>query len=250
MTEIIEKSLYNWELNIKFYPKSHKYKLGKETILSVSTICWVVDKSWPLVGWATNLARDYLLGLPAEARTDEEVVRACLKHKEKKEESADIGTQAHARAENYIKTGAVSLPEDQRVANAVNGFLSWITENEVKFEKSELLVYSKEDNYVGITDAIGSVNGKRYLIDFKTSNKIRLLEYWMQTSAYKKAYEEETGDKLDWILIVKFAKEEADKDWNPIPPFEVQEVVDIDYFFKAFKSAKVLKEAVKKYDKF
>ena len=250
MTEIIEKALYNWEVSIKFYPKSHQYKLGKETILSVSTICWVVDKSWPLVNWATNLAKDYLLGLPAEARTDEEVVRACLKHKEQKEESADIGTQAHARAENYIKTWAVSLPDDQRVANAVNGFLSWITENEVKFEKSELLVYSKEDNYVGITDAIGSVNGKRYLIDFKTSNKIRLLEYWMQTSAYKKAYEEETGDKLDWILIVKFAKEEVDKDWNPIASFEVQEVVDIDYFFNAFKSAKVLKEAVKKYDKF
>ena len=39
------------------------------------------------------------------------------------------------------------------------------------------LLDSGRAEYVGITDAIGSVNGKRYLIDFKTSNKIRFLEY-------------------------------------------------------------------------
>jgi hypothetical protein len=33
----------------------------------------------------------------------------------------------------------------------------------------------------------------------------------MQTSAYLKAYEEETNDKLDGIVIVKFAKEDTDK---------------------------------------
>jgi hypothetical protein len=64
-----------------------------------------------------------------------------------------------------------------------------------------------------------------------------------------KAYEEETGEKLDGVIIVKFAKDEVDKKWNPIPSFEVQEIVDIDYFFQAFLAAKVLKEAVKKYDK-
>jgi hypothetical protein len=51
-------------------------------------------------------------------------------------------------------------------------------------------------------------------------------------------------------VIVKFAKEDTDKKWNPIPTFEVQEIVDIEYFFNAFLSAKVLKEAVKKYENF
>jgi hypothetical protein len=38
-----------------------------------------------------------------------------------------------------------------------------------------------------------------------------MLEYGMQTSAYARAYEEETGDKIDGIIIVKFAKEDFDK---------------------------------------
>jgi hypothetical protein len=33
----------------------------------------------------------------------------------------------------------------------------------------------------------------------------------MQTVAYLKAYEEETGEKLDGVIIVKFAKDEVDK---------------------------------------
>lgn len=248
-TEIIKKQLYNWEIEINFYPNSHQYKINWQNILSVSTICWVVDKSQPLIYWATNLTRDYLLWLSQDNRTDEEVIKASLQHREKKEESANIWTLAHERAEKYIKTGEMSLPEDPKVANAVNGFLERKKQHNIEFEKSELFVYSKKHNYCWITDAIGSIDWKRYLIDFKTSNSIYLLEYWMQTSAYLKAYEEETGDKLDWVMIVKFAKEETDNKWNPIPVFETQEIIEIDYLFNAFLSAKVLKEAVKKYTK-
>jgi len=249
MTEIIKKSMYNWEVNIDFYPNSHQYKKDGKNLLSVSTVCGVVDKSQVLIYRATNLAKYYLLSLPESQRTQEEVERACQMHKEKKETAANIWTLAHARVETYIKTGEMSFPEDQKVANAVNWFLEWIKQHEVKFEKSELFVYSRNHDYVWITDAIASIDGKRYLVDFKTSNTIYLMEYWMQTSAYLKAYEEETGDELDGIMIVKFSKEETDKNWQPIPVFETQEIVDIEYLFNAFLSAKVLKEAVKKYTK-
>jgi hypothetical protein len=105
----------------------------------------------------------------------------------------------------------MSLPDEQRVANAVSGFLDWKAKHNVEFLISERFVYSKKHGYVGILDIVAIVDGKRYLVDIKTSNNIYMLEYGMQTSAYLKAYEEETGEKLDGIIIVKFAKEDTDK---------------------------------------
>lgn len=244
-------SLYDWEINIDFYPEKHWYKINWNFVTSVSTICWVVDKSQALIYWATNLARDYLIKRLEEWEvTEQDILDACIQHRLKKEESADIGTQAHNWVENYIKSWNIDLPNDERVMNAINWFLEWVKWHNIKFIESEKVVYSKQYNYVGIADCIAEVDWKKFLIDFKTSNKIYLLNYWMQTSAYLKAYEEETGDKLHGIVIVKFAKEETDKDWNNIPPYEIQKIVDIDWFYEAFLSAKVLKEYVKKYEKY
>lgn len=248
-TEKIDISLYNDEIKIQFYPNSHQYKKDWVNLLSVSAICWVVDKSQALVYWATNLARDYLLEkMQIDTISEQDVIDACLQHKVKKEEAADIWSQAHEWVENYIKSNTISLPSDPRVANAVNWFLEWTKWKDIKREHSEIFTYSRKYNYVGIIDCIATIDWKRYLIDFKTSNSIYLLTYWMQTSAYLKAYEEQTGEQLDWIIIVKFAKEEIDKKWNAIPLFETQAIIDIDWFYEAFISAKVLKEYVKKYD--
>jgi len=286
MTEKIEKSMYNWDVNITFYPTSHQYKKDWENIMSVTTITGVVDKSWPLIAWATNLAKDYLINLIEhrewEDFTKEDIVRACQLHREKKEEAASIGKQAHQWAEDYIKRWDMTLPEDEKVAQAVSWFLDWKTEHNVSFECSEVMVYSKKHNYVWLFDTIGIIDWKRYLIDFKTSNYIYMLEYWMQLTAYLKAYEEELNywipefidekvnemfneewekvdvcetipnplyKKLDWVLVIKFAKDIEDKNGNPIPSFEVQPILEIDYFFEAFLAAKVLKTAVKKYEK-
>jgi hypothetical protein len=51
----------------------------------------------------------------------------------------------------------MSLPSEERVANAVRGFLDWKTIHNVEFIQSELFVYSKKHNYVGITDSIGII---------------------------------------------------------------------------------------------
>jgi len=248
-TETIEMSLYNDTIKMVFYPNSHQYKIDGRNIMSVTTACGVVDKSQPLIYRATNLAKSYLMDkLQAWQLTEQDIIDGCMQHKVKKEEAGDIWSIAHERAERYIKEWKLSLPDDERVQRAINGFLEWERSHNVKFIQSEKFVYSKEHDYIGIADCIAEIDGKKYLIDFKTSNSIYLLSYWMQTSAYLKAYEEETGDKLHWIIIVKFAKEEFDKNGDPIAPYEIQEIHDIDGFFDAFIHAKKLKEYVKKYD--
>lgn len=243
-TETIELSLYNDEIKIIFYPNSHQYKIDWQNIMSPSAIVWIVDKSWPLMYWATNLARDYLL--ECEDRTDEEVVKACRLHAEKKQEAADIWSLAHEWIEIYTRDNKISLPEDERVLNIVNQFLEWEKQHTIQYLHHERIVYSRIHNYVGTLDCVAIIDWKRYLLDYKTSNSIRLLEYGMQTVAYKQAYEEETGETLDWIIILKLPKEPKDKDGNDIT-FEAVEIYDFDWFLKWFLACKEIKELQKKY---
>lgn len=251
MTKTEEIKMY--DKTIVFYPKSHQYKLAIgdkksdwKTITSVSRICGIVDKSEALLIRAGRLCSEYLLSLPVQKRTDEEVKIAVNKHREKKEESANVGTQAHAWAEEYIKKWDISFPADPQVVNAVNGFLNRAGQHEIEWLASERFVYSNKYNYVGICDAIAVIDGKRYLVDFKTSNKIRKLEYGMQTSAYAMAYCEETGETIDGVIVVRFAKDEMDE------PFEVFEFSssEIETFYWLFKSAQMLYNAKKLYDAF
>lgn len=248
-TEKIEMSLYKDTIHMTFYPNSHQYKIDGQNILSVTAITGIVDKSWPLVHRATRIAKEYLVAKLSEWEiSEQDILDGCGLHKAKKEEAGNIGTQVHDWIEQYAKNDTLSLPIDPKVALGVLGFLDRVKENDVTFHTSERFVYSKNHNYIGILDLIATVNGKKALVDLKTSNKIRMLEYGMQTSAYFKAYEEETGETLDQIIILKLAKDQLTDKWEPIPAFEVQEIVDIDWFYKAFLSAKVLKEYAKKYD--
>jgi hypothetical protein len=256
MNAVKTEEIHMYDKTIMFYPTSHQYKLvvGEkksdwQTIDSVSRICGIVDKSDALLIWASRLCSEYLLSLPVQKRTDEEVKIAVNKHREKKEEAANIGTLAHAWAEEYIKKGDISFPDDPQVANAVNGFLEWTSQHEIEWLASERFVYSEEYNYVGICDAIAVIDGKKYLVDFKTSNRIRKLEYGMQTSAYVFAYEEEhkfaPAEKIDGVIVARFSKDDMDV------PFEVFEFKsdDILFFFDLFKSAQKLYKAKKLYDK-
>lgn len=250
MTDTEEIKIY--DKTIMFYPKSHQYKLvvgdkksDWQTIDSVSRICGIVDKSDALLIWASRLCSDYLLSLPVNARSDEEVKRAVNIHREKKEEAANIGTLAHAWAEAYIKNWDISFPEDPQVINAVNGFLDWTSQHKIEWLASERFVYSNKYNFVGICDAIAIIDGKRYLVDFKTSNRIRKLEYGMQTAAYSYAFFEETGQEIQWVIVARFSKDDVDV------PFEVFEIGnnEISSFFDLFLSAMDLYRAKKLYEK-
>ncbi len=245
-TETIELSMYDGQVSVVFYPNSHQYKVNGVNVKSPSSILWIVDKSQPLIYWATNLARDYLLERLETGITKEDIISACLQHKEKKEEAADIWSQAHEWIENYTRDKTISLPEDERVQNIINEFINREKQHNIQFLEFERVVYSRNHNYIGTLDAIAFIDWKKYLIDYKTSNKIYLSQYGMQTTAYKVAYEEETGEKLDGIIIIKLPKDQVDKDWNHLT-FEVQEIHDFDWFFQWFLHAKGLKELVDKY---
>ncbi len=62
-------------------------------------------------------------------------------------------------------------------------------------------MYSDKYGYAGTMDAVMEIEGKTYIVDFKTSKDI-FDDYLLQAAAYKMAYEEMTETKLHGFLIL------------------------------------------------
>ena len=64
------------------------------------------------------------------------------------------------------------------------------------------MVASKINKYAGTLDLVCTIGGKRVLVDFKTNKGGIYFTNKLQIMAYKQAYEETTGEKIDecWIL--------------------------------------------------
>ncbi len=219
-------ALYKGKVIIDFYEGRHQYFANGEKVkLSVTGVTGIIDKSGPLVYWAVNLAKEHLLNNLDSGITEEVIVEACKQHQLKKQEAADIGHMAHDWAYNHAIGTEQPMPEDPRVLNGVIAFLKWEDENKIKTLGAEQIVYSKKHGYVGIFDRLATIRRKRVLIDYKTSKGV-YPEYRLQLAAYRNAWEEETGEKIDQNLILHFDKDTGD--------FRVIECDEYEKDLKAF----------------
>jgi len=101
------------------------------------------------------------------------------------------------------------------------------------------MVYSKKHDYVGLLDLIAIIDKKKYLVDYKTSKGIYSDAYF-QVAAYRNAYEEETGEKLDGTLILHFNKENGEFAIHERPEEDYQK--DLSAFLGALAVKKRKKE--------
>lgn len=211
MSSFKEFSLFKGRIKIKFFNESHQYWVNGKRKTGVTTILGVIDKSRPLVIWATELFRDYLLEKLEDGIEESHIHEGCSLHEVRKAEAASIGDEAHTWIEQYIKGEDPEMPETREAQIAINAFLDWVASNKVKFISSERVVYSKKHDYVGKMDIEAKVNGKLCLIDIKTSNSL-YNTYALQTAAYVKADEEESGKKYHGRWLIRLAKE-SEKDY-------------------------------------
>lgn len=209
--EVQESVLYKGKVKIQLWTVSHRYKANGESVTGVTTILNMYDKSAAFVIWATELYRDFLLGIKG-AITEEHIYEGCDLHNKRKEEAANIGTEVHEWIELYIKGENPAMPKSKEAQIGVTSFLEWVSANKVKFLSSERMVYSKKHHYVGTMDIEAKVNGKLCLIDIKTSNGI-YNTYYMQTAAYVRADEEESGREYQGRYIIRLSKE-TEKEYN------------------------------------
>lgn len=229
-----ESTLYGGKVQIKFFPDSHIYMVDGKRATGVTTYLGIIDKSRPLIIWATRLYRDFLLSLDGQITVDHIKQGADL-HKQKKEEAAAIGDEVHNWIEGYVKGLEVEMPQSKEAQLGVSAFLDWEKANKVKYLSSERVVYSKKHGFVGKMDIEAMVNGKRCLIDIKTSNAL-YNTYMPQTAAYAKADEEESGKKYEGRWLIRLSKEtEAEyikrmqeKGLETCPPYQVFEAMYLD----------------------
>lgn len=285
-----EYKFYGGEVTLQYEPKSHTYFLvtgdSLEEQAGVTETCHIIDKSEALVPWACKMMAGKLL---AEAPTmtlptGDKIVRqmtwqeyenlvlaAKSAHKDQLEYAGDIGHQAHAWIEQYIKAVIAKdqarieelfakFPEDPRAHNCCHAALDWMKNHNVRWLGTERKIYSRKFKYAGTMDGLCIVDScsnpiccpkafkdRLTIADWKTSNYL-YIEYLLQTSSYMQAYNEEETYVAElegrepriaydrWVI--RLGKEDAEFDpwYAPVETF-VQD-------FTAFTTALELRRGV------
>lgn len=207
----------------------YKNKAGQR-LPSVTTILGLLNKPG-LVPWAYNLG---LAGKDMEAARDG---------------AADAGTIAHWWAEqdikaplppgsdwkesrpNYVILGGkaprkvyLSDIDPEVLAKAEGAFeayRTWKSMTRLELVASEVSLVSEELGFGGTLDAIGKIDGKLLLIDFKTSNGT----YWdhlLQIAAYGRLWNENHApdEHVQGYQLIRFGKEEGDFHQSHFPQLE------------------------------
>lgn len=194
-------------------PKAGYFLADGTRVPGTTTIIGRYKESGGLIHWAWN-----------EGREGRELYA-------KRDEAANIGTAAHAMIECAINAGseghqlgsdvseaALSLygldDEGQRKARGAFGaYLSWASLTKLVIVAQEMSMVSERYRFGGTPDAIAIalIEGKRSMLDWKTSNGI-YPDYLIQIAAYKELWEENHPDQplTGGYHLIRFAKEHGD----------------------------------------
>lgn len=150
-------------------------------------------------------------------------------HTKKSDRGKDVGTLVHTAIEYYLRgqdkenalqsslsdAGGVTTQDVMNdTMRALTAFVAWwegLEEKEVLGLENP--VYSRTLQYSGTYDLIARINGKVYMLDFKTTNKSMsaplgiYAEYFLQLAAYAYAVKEERGYEFDDLGIINVGKD-------------------------------------------
>jgi len=121
-----------------------------------------------------------------------------------RESAANRGTAIHDIAERYAKEGKfpeVTVPAEHM--GYVRALKKWVKFAKPKFTHSEIVVASKEHRFAGTFDGLCTIDGKRCLVDYKTSKKgVVYTKAHLQAAGYELALYESYGIEIDekWII--------------------------------------------------
>jgi hypothetical protein len=150
------------------------------TLWSVTTIIRQIGGAEGLINWA--------VGKTADAALEDQAIWQAMVDKGQHKEAraylagarwrprpgcsltdAEAGSLFHRLAERWIFDGR-RPPCDNREVNALlDSFGKWLDSAQPTFDALEMTVYNPLEGYAGTLDAIISVDGKRFVLDYKTS---------------------------------------------------------------------------------
>lgn len=126
-----------------------------------------------------------------------------------KKTSLELGSKMHDAYEKLLNGIELNLKENYPTTKEkkhIVSFYQWFQDFQPKNFETEQVVASLDYKFAGTLDFICEKDNETWLIDFKTSKFIGL-NYELQVAAYKQAYEEMTGKKVDHMAILRTASQ-------------------------------------------
>lgn len=162
-------------MSLEFYDKSHVYELDGERIPCVSDLCRFIHK---------EIYKDAPLW--------------------QMEAAADRGTKVHAATEALDKTGRAEI-EDGYLPY-LQAYAQFRQEHEVQWELIEYADYHPELMYAGTIDRYGIVDGRKTLLDVKTTYQCHKPLCTASLNLYRKIIELR-GYEVEQLLILHLKKD-------------------------------------------
>lgn len=140
-------------------------------------------------------------------------------HRDARQKAADAGSLAHSMVENAIhgRDELEGIPETEAdvLAQARQGLQAWRDWSrvmKVDYVLTETPMVSEKYAYGGTPDAVGHVDGKLALIDWKTGNAV-YGDAIIQMAAYRELWNEvysESRGTLEAYYLLRFGKDHGD----------------------------------------
>jgi hypothetical protein len=166
---------------------------------------------------------------------------------EKRDQAAEAGTLAHDMVFQHLHGDPVTIPDNTdltiagQAQTAFNAYLSWASMTKLEIVEQEFPLVSEQHQFGGTPDAIGLVNEKLSLVDWKTSNGV-YQDYLLQLAAYDILIKECRPDLVltGGYHLCRFAKSYGDFAHHYWPELEdakkmflmLRECYDIDKILK------------------
>lgn len=120
------------------------------------------------------------------------------------EQAADRGTNVHKLTEALDKYG--SCEADEELLPYVSAYVEFRNKYPVKWEKIEFSTYNPNEMYGMTVDRYGELNGKKILVDIKTSSQIQTVAVTAQLTLYKWGLQAQ-GFDVDEMYVLHLKKD-------------------------------------------
>lgn len=188
--------LPRFELESEDTPKGRLYKSPIGDLKSVTTILnEKLDKTW-LKNWEKKIGKE-----------EADKIR---------NSATSRGNVLHDLLEKYLLNEEIDtkkiMPTNRHMFNQATPILD---NNVTTLYGTEFPIWSRHLRTAGRIDVIGDWNGVGSIIDFKNSRRektradIEKVGYFYQTTAYSIALEEQTGMKMEQLVILVMVKHEG-----------------------------------------
>lgn len=232
--------MYGGEVTVRFEPRSHRYEVCDKALgenwFHVPSVTRVlsamIDKSEPLVAWATKKSRETLVELikPSTTYPAEDIQRISYEVQDASrnavKRSCDIGHEAHSWVERYLGyrggfNECPAPPSDPPVRSACSAARKFILEHDVRPAAVERILYSRKHEVIGTTDFAGAIcriSDRPSILDWKSSESIDHSNYDWQLAAYAMMWEEMTGRHIEDRWLVRLDKKDSTAYPKRLPP--------------------------------